>query len=402
MKKTALTLTFCLALLSAVAQPVRPVRTDGHRLNRIRAIEQMAAQAKPYQLTKMYSDDGYEVQRFSYDEHDRLLAVADSINADIDSYFVIDSMHYNDKGQLVKYAGWQYFSGVPRNVYYIDYTYDERGDLVSRTNYNSFSGNFELGGVYTYTYNENHQLLTSELTMSTGVIQRVERTYRDGKLLKELWYGYDYEYERLYPNEVHWYGYDNLGQLAWERDSVSDDGTAWSFAGTDTYTYDAGGNCVLFEATDYTGEVSERSEYRYDLGIFLTDVAMPAYPEMERPKMYHNVNALSVESWWTLDVNHHLQYVCDYNYEYNGHAVSIRRAEGEPALTAAPNPASGRVAIEGLAEQPQRMRLLDSAGRTVMAARVSAAANTIDVGPLPAGMYLLCVDGRQPVKLVVE
>lgn len=401
MKKTALTLTFCLALLSAVAQPVRQARPDGHRIHTIRAAEQMAMQQNPYRLTRMYTDDSYEVQRFSYDENDRLVAVADSVNADIDSYFVIDSMHYNDKGQLVKYAGWQYFSGVPRNVYYIDYTYDEQGNLASRTNYNSFGGSWELGGVYTYTYNENHQLLTSELTMSFGLIQRVERTYRDGKLLKELWHGYDYDLGRLYPNEVHWYSYNSLGQLVLERDSMSDNGTSWAFSSTRTYSYDAGGNCVLYEATDYTGEVAERSEYRYDLSIFLTDVTMPAYPEMERPKSYQNVNALSTESWWTLDVNHQLQYVCDYNYEYNGHAVGIRQAAATQ-LTVSPNPASGRVAVEGLPDAPTAVRLLDAAGRTVMTVRLSDASNILDVSFLHPGLYLLSVEGRQPVKLVVE
>lgn len=409
MKKTALTLLLAAAALGAAAQQARSAAPDARCISRIQAAEKMfipsMAQAdkgaKPYRMTKFYTDDYYDIQHFSYDADDRLIAASDSLNAGADSYFVIDSMHYDDKGHLVRLAGWQYFSGVPKNVYYIDYTYDDRGDLVSRTNYNFYDNQWNLGGVYNYTYNDNHQMTYCTLTMLGRVFQRVERQYEAGKMVKETWFGYDYDQDCLVPNETDWFRYDDRGLLVRRDDSVSDDGTTWLYQGLHTYAYDDRGNCTLYEHFDYTHTISERSEYRYDFGILQSDVTMPWNPEEpERPKIATNYNALSTESWWTVDVNHNLQYVCDYIYEYNGHGVGIREAQAPP-LSVSPNPAAGRVAVEGLGDTPVRVLISDAAGRPVMSVRLSAASSLIDVSTLPAGIYILSAGGRT-AKLAVK
>lgn len=409
MKKIVLTLLLIVAVGCASAQTIRTAGPDVRRNARIQAVEKMCIPSmekmskgtKPYRMTKFYTDDYYDIQYFSYDEDDRLIAASDSLNADADSYFVIDSMHYDAQGHLVRLAGWQYFSGVPKNVYYIDYTYDSRGDLVSRTNYNFYDDQWNLGGVYNYVYNDNHQMVYCTLTMMNRVFQRVERQYEEGRMVKETWLGYDYDCNCLLPNEADWYRYDDRGLLVRRDDSVSDDGTTWEYLGLHTYAYDGRGNCTLYEHFDYTGTISERSEYRYDFGIYQADVTMPWNPEEpERPKIATNYNALSTESWWTVDVDHNLQYVCDYIYEYNGHGVGIREAEARP-LAVSPNPASGRVAIEGLGDAPVRVLLSDAAGRQVMSALLSAASNTIDVSSLAPGVYILSAGGRT-AKLLVK
>ncbi len=74
----------------------------------------------------------------------------------------------------------------------------------------------------------------------------------------------------------------------------------------------------------------------------------------------------------------------------------------QAGLTLHPNPSTGRVAVAlaGLAPQgPAALALLDGLGRTVLAATApvsgGALATTLDLGPLPPGLYLLRVSTRE-------
>lgn len=207
MKQTLLTLALCLAAIGAAAQPANHVRQNGHHIN---TIEQLAAKgAQPYKLTKFYTSDLYNIQWFEYDQNDRLVAVIDSLHAQEDSYYVIDSVHYNAQGQLVRLAGWQRLNGIIKNVYYVDYDYDANGNIASRTNYNNFDGEWYMGGIYEYNYNADNQIISSTLSMSGIIFQRIEWEYRDGKKYKETWYSYDFS--GFYPSEVIWFRYNDLG-----------------------------------------------------------------------------------------------------------------------------------------------------------------------------------------------
>lgn len=310
--------------------------------NRISAIERMAAKNNYTQKLVGYrTSDYYEFQHYSYDADHKLIAVKDSVR---NEYSVIDSLAYNDQGQMIKLSGWQLMSNGWKNVYYIDYTYDAAGNIASRTNYNMFDGEWNLGGVYEYTYNQNNQITLTTLTMTGRVFQKIEYTYVDGLMTQELWYNFDGM--GLSPSEKICSSYEN-GLKTLELDSTAASNGGWEYYGRRTYAYDEYGNCVEYHYYDQTRGEAERSIYSYDYDMPLSQTLMPWDPEMIRPVTYNNAHAYYSEAWYTVDVEHVLQYVCDYVYEYADINLGINDLTSEN-FSVYPNPASDVVVVEGL------------------------------------------------------
>lgn len=399
MKKTVLLLTVCMLTLAAAAQPAGHVRKDGHHINRV---EKLAAKnGNPWKMSGYYTDDYYEFESYDYDNRSRLIAVSDSV---VGEYFVIDSLFYNDRDQMVRLSGWQLLDGALKNVYYVEYTYDAAGNIASRTNYNMWEGEWCLGGVYNYTYNADNQIVLSTLDMGGMRYQKVEYTYDAGLLMQELWYSYDGV--GLTPSDKINYTYDSDRHLLREDDSTSYDGYHWAYYGYRTYVYDEYGNCLIYEYVDNTGSPSERREYQYDYSMPLNQVLMPWTPEMERPYIYQNVHAYTTESWYAVDIDHVLQYVCDYIYLYDENTAGIADVrKNEMRMEVSPNPANDFVTIEGVGDTRACLSVYDAMGRKVMSAIVSNINNTIDISKLSAGNYLFCLTSQKGVstsKVIVK
>ena len=397
MKKIIFTLTVSVLTLTAMAQPAGHVRSNGHHINRV---EQMAAKTGyRYQLASFRTDDNYQFQHFYYDGQNRLKAVKDSVR---NEYSVIDSLFYNSQNQMIKLSGWQLLEGAWKNVYYIDYTYDQAGNIASRTNYNNFGGEWNLGGVYDYTYNSDNQIVLSTLTMGNRMFQKIEYEYVDGRLAVETWYSYDGV--GLYPSDRIRYSYNGNGLLATEYDSVSDDGNYWEYHGRRTYSYDNDGNCIEYHYYDYTGTEADRSIFGFTGEMLLSETLMPWTPEQERPKTFNNRHVYETEQWYTVDIEHTLQYVCDYLYEYVDNFSGIASPDAN-VLMVSPNPAKSQITISGLSENLSKIQIVDAMGRIVIGGMFSEKNNTIDVSMLPAGLYLLrtSLNGKIAIsKLVIE
>lgn len=395
MKKILLSLVLVSAAVSLSAQPESHFRQNSHRLNKI---EQMASKSGyTNKLVSFRTDDNYEFQYFSYDANNRLVAAKDSVRGE---YSVIDSVFYNDQGQLVRLSGWQLFGTVFKNVYYIDYTYDAAGNIASRTNYNFFDNEWCLGGIYNYTYNNDHQITQSTLTMSGRLFQRVEYSYTDGLLAQEIWY--DFDGFDLSASEKIVYNYEN-GLLTLENDSISDNGATWEYYGRRTYVYDSYGNCTEYHYYDHTRGEAERSIYTYDYSMPLSQTLMPWNPEMVRPRTYTNTHAYTTEASYAVDVNHVLQYVCDFLYEYDA-CLGIE-SPNTKSFSVSPNPATESVTIQGLPSTPATLQVLDLMGRQVLTQHVSAQNNTVTLSTLPSGCYLFRIstpETLRTLKVVVK
>lgn len=385
----------CWAAVILCAQPAVDFRQGDHHWD---MVERMAAKSDyTHRLASFRTSDNYQLCTFAYGGDGRLVAIRDSVR---NEYSLIDSLSYNESGQMVRMSGWQLLDNGWENVYYIDYAY-ENGNLASRTNYNNFDGVWELGGVYRYSYDSEGRILLSELTMGGIVFQRVEYAYADGNLVCELWYGYDGS--GLTPSEkivTEWVD----GRKAVEYDSVSEDGVHWQFNGRSEYQYDSDGNCIEYHHYDMAGSEVERSLYDINTELPLSRTYMPWTPETTRPKTFQNTYAYDREAWYTVDVDHVLQYVCDYIYQYEEASAGIGTAE-EARLSVFPNPAYEFVTIGGLNGKSAAVRILDVMGRTVMTSRVSTESYVLDVRLLTQGCYVVQIatpDGVSSERLIIE
>ena len=368
---------------------VRPLN-DGHRINSNQ--QRVAKNNYHYQLANFRTNDMYQFTDFSYNSLNQLVAVKDSVR---DDYSVVDSLFYNEQGQMTRMSGWQLLQGRWQNVYYIDYTYDLQGNIASRSNYNNFDGVWELGGVYQYTYNADNHIILSVLTMGGIQFQKVEYSYTDGLLSEELWYSYNGS--GLSPDEKLTYTYNAENHLSQIADSVSNGNGSWSYFGRHDYLYDNSGNCTEHHYYDQTGMEAERSIYQFDYDMLLDETLMPWTPEMTRPKTYTNRNAYTVEQWYSVDVDHRLQYVCDFIYNYTENTNRIHDIASAP-LGVAPNPANAVVTINGLFSTPAKVQIIDRLGRVAMTATLSSASNQINISSLPSGCYTLLVAQQGSVR----
>lgn len=338
-----------------------------------------------HRLAAIRTSDDYMFNYFSYNEGNQLVAVKDSVRGE---YSVVDSLFYDERGQMVRLSGWQLLGGEWVNVYYVDYGYDDGGRMVSRTNYNNFDGVWELGGVYNYSYDGSGNRVLSELTMGGVVFQRVEYEYDEtGNVLSELWYSY--AGSGLVPSEKLTTVYEN-GRKAVEYDSISEDGVRWIHNGYYSYIYNEDGDCVEFHHFDASNREVERSVFAINEGLGLDETLMPWHPEIQRPRTFSNVHAFDLEQWFSLDVEHVLQHVCDYLYEYES-LNGVLVAHSGLSLTASPNPAHDYIHIEGLNERMCDIQVVDALGRVVVALNAVPAMGRIDIRALPSGTYLLRV-----------
>ncbi len=390
MRKRLLILASCFALmLGANAQNRAKEYKEGLQPD-LSFIEKMATKngSYSYKMSSYATDDNYLSCNFSYDQAHRLVAVRQ-----VQDYEVVDSLFYDSDSRLIKLSGWQKINGQFENVYYVDYTYDAAGNLATRTNYNYFDA-WELGGVYTYSYNADNQIIKSELTMSGIVFMCVDYTYVDGKLNNEVW-SY-HSGTKLEPAEKIYYFYQN-DKLVEVKDSTM--GTyGWELFTTETYVYDAQGNCIEKHRYDSYGDEVERSVYEFETRL-LDETLMPSHFEMERPYTYTNVNTYSREHWYTVDDNFVLQYVCDYVYNYvsiNDNGISSASVE---TFAIVPNPAKDRIMIESNGLETANIQVVDAMGRVVITANISPDSRMVDISSLASGYYLLRVVGKEGYKI---
>lgn len=405
MKKILLFAVCCAGMLSVSAQGLfqkhTHLREDAKCLN-LRPIEKMAKNGNyNYRMDGYTTDDNYINCRFHYDSQRRLVATYEEVPSE---YELIDSIRYNDLGQLVRLDGYQLIDSEWKHVYYIEYTYNNRGLIVTRSNYNEMYGEFELGGIYEYFYNEQDQITRSELLFMNSLYQVVDYVYQDGLLLSETWsYSDPFSFSEVFePAEKIYYTYTD-NRLTTVYDSIYDVVDGWMYYGKQTYVYDQLGNTTEYHHYDANDKEIERSVYVFDQRT-VEETLIPWTPEIVRPRTFNNVNIYTREKYWTLDTELVLQYVGDYIYTYvDIDAVGLTDVEQLP-LAIAPNPAENVITLSGFGEGVYKMDILDMSSRIVMSANVNNSMQ-INLSQLESGCYLVRISGNEGVytsKLIVK
>ena len=388
MRKIAIIFAICLysSILFAGNPHKRTIIGYESALNFSKAEQMLLNRSGEYThiMTGYKSDDNFEFHGFEYNENHQVIAIFDTISEQLAYY---DSITYNEQGQLIRIDGWQWMDDGSfwKKVNYIEYTYNGQGLIASRANYNSVT-NWEVGGIYEYSYNDMGQIVLTELTMGGRIFSNIEYEYENGKLKTET-YNFDLFGYGMEPTEKQEYSYNNENGFVDEIYTTNYEDGSWYFDNKQNFFYDANGNCTEYRVTDNSNQIVERSLFEYTDKL-LANAVIPYSPEMERPKTFNNTNLYTVEHWYSVDDNHVLQYICDYQYKYQ----DIAEVESHNATNTSsvyPNPANDIITIEN----EGTIEIIDMNGRTIKT-KVTNGKEQINISDLPEGNYIIKVSNE--------
>ncbi len=344
-----------------------------------------AAIAQDYFLDRFYSDDEVDQVQFYYNADNLLESYHSVSNAGGEIDDLIDSLYYDEHGNIIRIDFFQYYDNEWIFPSYITYTYDDNNHRITRTNYNDWGSGFELQGIYTYTYDGD--LLTSyEMTLGGTLLMRGTYSYDGNGLCTQLleeyndaWGGTGWSNSALTT-----YTYDEAGNCTNETYSYWQNG--WVPDSSIDRLFDANGNCIQREKHT-NGQVADRVTYSYDEACTIDHVLMPYHPEpnytwdqfANRPLRY---------AWETANDGGQLVYVCDYIFEYGDfEGVPQHEAPIADKMVVYPNPTQGEMTLnlEGL----RRYEIIDMNGKNVLQGQANGKRHTIDVSTLASGLYLV-------------
>lgn len=344
-----------------------------------------AATAQDYFLDRFYSDDGFDQVQFYYNANNLLESYHSISNAGGEIDDLIDSLYYDERGNVIRIDFFQYYDNEWIFPSYITYTYDDSNHRLTRTNYNDWGSGFELQGVYTYSY-EGDLLNGYEMTLGGMLLMRGTYTYDANghctQCLEEYndaWGGTGWSNSALTT-----YTYDEAGNCTNETYSYWQNG--WVPDSSIDRLFDANGNCKQREKHS-NGQVADRVTYIYDDACTIDHVLMPYHPEpnytwdqfTNRPLRY---------AWETANDGGQLIYVCDYIFEYGAfEVVPQHEMPVTDMMVVYPNPTQGELTLclEGL----RRYEIIDMNGKTVMQGQANEKRHAIDVSTLASGLYLV-------------
>ena len=344
-----------------------------------------AATAQDYFLDRFYSDDGVDQIQFYYNANNLLESYHSISNAGGEIDDLIDSLYYDERGNIIRIYFFQYYDNEWIFPSYITYTYDDSNHRLTRTNYNDWGSGFELQGVYTYSY-EGDLLTGYEMTLGGMLLMRGTYTYDANghctQCLEEYndaWGGTGWSNSALTT-----YTYDEAGNCTNETYSYWQNG--WVPDSSIDRLFDANGNCKQREKHS-NGQVADRVTYIYDDACTIDHVLMPYHPEpnytwdqfANRPLRY---------AWETANDGGQLIYVCDYIFEYGAfEGIPQHEMPVTDMMVVYPNPTQGELtlSLEGL----RRYEIIDMNGKTVMQGQSNGKRHTIDVSTLASGLYLV-------------
>ncbi len=389
-----------------VSEPSAP-----NHFNNSNSVEKLLLNQKAvnatYHLTDRISTDRYELKHFTYDQNERVIAVKDSSgDPQYGFLMVIDSVSYNAQNLVSRIDGYQLLNGAWKHVYIVNYQYDADGNMIKRTNFNSFgSSDFTQGGVYDYIY-ENGRLVRHEMYFGdyAALGERCFYNYdAQGRLASEVsLQGYISIDSSLKTT----YSYDANGRLSSFQIFVFDpDAYFWDTDNSEFFNYDTAGNCIEHSVKNRLGMYTDRRFYDYHATIPSTEVSMPYYvPELSFPEAFDDANMRILEHWFTLDVDYVLQYVCDFQYLYDGQEMGVEE-HAVAQSSVYPNPTEGVLHIRNDQQSVKNVMVYDVYGKLLFSENVNDEDAEVDLSKYPSGVYLIKMileDGRTDVQKIMK
>ncbi|MCA4900396.1 MAG: T9SS type A sorting domain-containing protein [Bacteroidota bacterium] len=139
----------------------------------------------------------------------------------------------------------------------------------------------------------------------------------------------------------------------------------------------------------YTLQFSEYESFDQSFTIMLID----RFSNNEVNINTHNTYSFNV----TADLRS-LQNRFEIRFDNASATNVITSAERQPTISAYPNPAAGNIAIDLERDEPSEVTLINPVGQAVMQFETSQRTIQLDLGSLPAGIYVLCIRTANGVK----
>lgn len=306
------------------------------------ALPTFAQKDYQFRISSFMSEDALLMHTYNYAEPTgtdlRGIHVVDSSDPSF-PYEAIDSLHYDENGNVTRLATHQLLNNTFELVCYCDYTYNEMNLRTTRKNYNVFDGNHELGGTYYYYYNEEGQMTDWLLEFAGIDYQKGELSYYDNGLLHiELFQ--TNPFTGVFENETYMeYFYDEDGNQTESHEYLwSIETNEWELEKIETRDYDELGNCIQVVSSTASGIPQVKYVYKYDDKVLAENIYFNPNPENDFPVFPKMHNMLTSYEFWAIDQNGGgLVYVLDYllNYEQIGEiglSASINVEEEEICL----------------------------------------------------------------------
>ena len=275
------------------------------------------ATAPSMRLTSIYANDGFEAYDYIYPSETSTRTTCVNKNDFITNTENIDSLFYDERGNITKLATWTKIDGQWYYACYVDYTYNDKNLRTSRANYNDFGDGFKLGGIYRYNYDEEGKMTDWSLKFIIDEYQKAIIEYdEEGRKISETIQQYNFLTYYLENYSMTEYEYDNKGNITEEITYLLND-MSWSTSEIKYYEYDEFDNCILMEIRTANGTVQERRIYNYDTSILAENVFYYPNPEEYFPQLPEaKTHLLKSFEYFAQNDKGELVYVVDYIMEY--------------------------------------------------------------------------------------
>ena len=283
-----------------------------------------------FRISSFMSEDGAFMNTYNYAEATgtdlRSINKVDFIDPS-SQYEGIDSLSYDENGNITRLATYQLLNGNFKLVCFCDYTYNESGLRETRKNYNVWGDEIPTNpdGIITYIYNDDNQLIKEEMDFAGGIYQITEYTYNDDGMLETTTIKLNPNFPPsgdVFVNSFkQQYFYDDNNYEVERHDYEWGESESWEMQAIEVRDYDDLGNCTAVTSTTPSGNPQVKYVYKYDEKTLAENIYFYDNPEGDFPEFPQMHNMLTSYEFWALDDNGGgLVYVFDYlvNYEQIG------------------------------------------------------------------------------------
>ena len=235
------------------------------------AAQTFAQQDYQFRVSSFMSEDGAFMNTYNYAEATgtdlRSINKVDFIDPS-SQYEGIDSLSYDENGNITRLATYQLLNGNFKLVCFCDYTYNESGLRETRKNYNVWGDEIPTNpdGIITYIYNDDNQLIKEEMDFAGGIYQITEYTYNDDGMLEtttiKLNPNFPPSGDEFVNSFKQQYFYDDNNYEVERHDYEWGESESWEMQAIEVRDYDDLGNCTAVTSTTPSGNPQVKYVYK--------------------------------------------------------------------------------------------------------------------------------------------